>query len=381
MKKNYDRKNLNNRKLFKLIIVTIAIILFIVIGIIYENNNSVRTYLDKYVFLKEKHENNLPKISISSTNDIKVYAYKGNILLLENNVLTAYNANGNKEYSLDIGISNPIFKSSGNYLCIGEKKGKKIYVISDKNIIWQKELEGDILDITINQNGYVAVATTGMIDKTIIQTFNNKGEGQFNTYLSFTYVLDMSISPDNKNLAIAEANFSGILIQSNIKIISMEKAKNGDKDSIYYTHTKTDGDLIINVKYQAKDELACVYNDHIEIIKDGVSTNISEFSNENTLFIELNNKIIKIIKENSQIYLQVMSDSEQNAKKYEILEPKEICVSDEVVAINLGSEVLFYSNSGWLIKRYHANQEINKIVLCDTLAGVVYNDKIELVSL
>lgn len=380
MGKSYKGKTLNKKKIITLIIIILIIILFTVMGILYENNNEVRNFLDKYVFFKEKHENDLPKIAITSSSDINTYAYKGNILILKNNLLTAYNLNGNEEYTLDVEITNPIFEESGNYLCIGEKNGKKLYVISDRNIIWQKDLEGNIVDISINSNGYLAVATTGTIYKTIVQTFNNKGEEQFKDFLSYTYVIDMSVSPDSKNLAIAEANFSGIIIQSNIKIISIEKAKKGEKDSIVYTQTNTEGDLIVNVKYKNKNELVCVYDEHIEIVEGGESSIISDFEQEETLFVDLNNKIIKIIKRNSQIYLKVMDNSE-NMKEYEISEPKEIYISDENIAINLGSEVLFYNNSGWLIKRYYASQEINKIVLSDDLAGIIYNDKIELVSL
>ena len=56
-------------------------------------------------------------------------------------------------------------------------------------------------------------------------------------------------------------------------------------------------------------------------------------------------------------------------------------MSDKTIALNLGSQILFFNNSGWMIKKYYANQEINNIVLCDGLAGIVYNDKVELVSL
>lgn len=374
MGKSYNGKKINKGKIVKLIIAIVLIVLLTVVGILYENNNEVKTFLDKYVFLKEKHENNLPKIPITSASDINIYAYKENILILNKNKLTAYNPNGNEEYSLDIEISNPIFKSSGDYLCIGDKNSTKIYVILDKNIIWQRDLEGNICDITISPRGYVAAALTGSLYKTIVQTFDNKGEEQFKNFLSSTYAIDMSISPDDKYLAIAETNFSGIMIQSNIKIISTEKAE------IIYNHTNTEGDLIVNIKYQSKDELVCVYDDHIEIIKNKESSIISDFSQEDTLFAELNNKIIKIIKRNSKVYLKVFTNAE-NSKEYEISEPKEICISDDVVAINLGSEVLFYNNLGWLIKRYNATQEINKIVLSNNLAGIVYNDKIELVSL
>lgn len=374
MGKSYNGKKIKRGKMFKLIIAIVLIVFLTVIGILYENNNEVKNFLDKYVFLKEKHENNLPKIPITLANDIKVYAYKGNVLILNNNKLIAYNSNGHEDYILDIEISNPIFKSSGDYLCVGEKNGNKIYVISNKNIVWQKNLEGNIYDITINSNGYLAVAITGSIYKTIVQTFDNKGEEQFKNFLSSTYAVDMSISPDNKYLAIAETNFSGIMIQSNIKIISTEKAE------IIHNLINTEGDLIVNIKYQSKNELTCVYDDHIEIIKDGEISTVSDFSQEETLFVELNNKIVKVIKNDSKVYLKVLT-SKDNAKEYEILEPKEVCVSDDVVAINLGSEVLFYNNLGWLIKRYNGAQEINKIVLSNNLAGIVYTDKIELVSL
>lgn len=380
MKKNNERQTLNRKKLIVLIVIVVLAILLLIAGIVYEKNTSVRIFLDKYVFFKEKYENDLPKIAITSSSDINTYAYKGDVLILKNNLLTAYNSNGNKEYELDIEISEPIFETAGDYLCIGEKNGNKLYMISNKNINWQKKLEGTIEDITLNSNGYVSVATTGTIYKAVIETFDNIGELLFTDFLSSTYVIDMSLSPDNKKLAIAEANFSGIMIQSNIKEISIEKAKNGDTESIEYKQTNTNGDLIVNIKYLNKNELACIYDNHIEVIKDGTSTNISDFSKEETLFADLNNKIIKIIKQDSKIYLKVITN-EEHTKEYEISEPKEIVVSDEVTAINLGSEVLFYNNSGWLIKRYYASQEINKIVLSDSLAGIVYNDKIELVSL
>ncbi len=374
-------KELNKKKIIKLIILIIIFLILIAIGTLYENNDGVRNFLDKYIFFKERTEDNLPKISIDSTEGLSIYSYKGNILTLRNNLLTAYNHNGNEEYTLDIEISNPIFESNGDYLCIAEKNGGKVYVISNKMIVWQKDLEGNITDVNINSKGYLAVAISGTIYKTVIQTFDNNGTELFTTFLSTTYEIDMSISPDNKYLAIAEANISGILIQSNIKIISMEKAKNGEKDSIEQTYLNTEGDLIVSLEYQNKDKLVVVYDNHIELIKAGTNSKISDFTQESVLFVETNNKIIKVINRNSQIYLQIINADTNDCKEYEIDEPKEIYVSDNTIAINLGSEILFYNNSGWLIKKYSANQEINKIVLSDDLAGIVYNDKIELISL
>lgn len=381
MKMNNQEKKLNKKKIITLSIVVVVLLISAILGTLYEKVDNVRNFLDKYVFLKEKHENNLPKISINANTGLNVYSYKNKILVLENNLLTMYNQNGNEEESLDIEISNPIFKSSGDYLCIAEKGGKKIYMISGKNILWQKDLENSISDVAINSNGYLAVSLSGTIYKTIIQTFDNKGTALFKQFLSYTYVIDMDISPDNKYLAIAEVNLSGILIQSNIKILSMEKATNGDTDSAIYTNSNENGDLIINIKYQNNYMLTCIYDNHIETIKDNTNSVISDFEKEDVLFVEANNKIVKVIQEKSTTYLQIINAVTNTTKSYEIDEPKEICVSDSAIALNLGSEILFYNNSGWLIKKYCATQEIDKIVLCDNLAGVIYNDKIELISL
>ena len=59
----------------------------------------------------------------------------------------------------------------------------------------------------------------------------------------------------------------------------------------------------------------------------------------------------------------------------------EIYTNGNIIALNLGTEVEFINTGGWLVKRYVANQEITNVVLSQNLAGIVYRDKIELVSL
>jgi len=98
------------KKIIKIIILITVFILLIAIGTLYENNNDVKVFFDKYIFLKEKNENDLPKILINSQEGLSTYAYKDNILTLKNNQLIAYNEYGNEVYSLDVDISNPIFK-------------------------------------------------------------------------------------------------------------------------------------------------------------------------------------------------------------------------------------------------------------------------------
>ena len=62
------------------------------------------------------------------------------------------------------------------------------------------------------------------------------GARLFRTFLATSNVVDMSISNNNRYLAIAEANLSGIIIQSNIRIISIETAQESGENAIVHTH-------------------------------------------------------------------------------------------------------------------------------------------------
>lgn len=381
--KQINEEDKRKRNIVKIVVIVIIFLLIAILGTLYENNEKVQDFFDKYIFRKDIEENNLPSILTEEKNAVKAYSYNGKILTLNKNVLSVYNEYAKEEYNLNIEITNPIFASEGKYLCIAERGGQKVYLISGERIIWQRNLEGEIADISINKHGYIAVNVEGESYKTIIEVFDTDGNGLFNMFLSSTYVIDTSITSDNKYLAIAEVDFSGIMVQSNIEIVSIEKAMaDQEKDSIEYTYTATEGDLIINIEYDNENILSCIYDNKITKIENNEETIITNFNNENVLFADLNDDIIKVVKnENKEIDLQIINAKTGEITNYKIEEPKSIYTYEDVTAINLGTEVLFINNNGWLIKRYKSSQEINNIVLSNNIAGIVYSNKIELISL
>lgn len=382
-------KKINKKKVVNTIIIIICILLIISAVVLYTTNEKCREILDRYVFRKEVYENNLPTIKIDSNKSISTYAYNKYISVLEENKLKLYNKMGREETALDIEISTPIFEANGEYLGIAEKNGQKLYLVNNKNIVWQKDIEGKISQINVNKNGYVSVIISGTSYKAVIKVFDLNGNELFTYYLSTTNVIDTDISNDNKYFAIAEANFSGIVPQSTIKVISIEEAKNNSADAIKYTHLANANDLIINIKYQNKNELVCMYNEHIDILKEGESTELINLKNEEVLFADVNlqSKIIKITKKTTGLFsaeaeMQIINSNTKDTNIYAIENvPKSILVQDNMIAINLGTKALFINSNGWLVKKYQSSQEIQKILLCNDVAGIVSKNKIEIISL
>ena len=383
-------KKVNKKKIIIAIIIAIIVIALITITILYINKKEVRTWIDKNIFQKEKTQNNLPSIEIEEDNNSNIYAFNKNIGILNKNNFSIYDNTGKKEKELTIEISKPIFNNNNRYTAIAEEKGQKLYLIADKDILWEREIEGNISQITVNKNGYVAVTIVDTVYKTVVELFDSQGTSLFKTIISSTRVVSTTISDDNKYLAIAQVDTSGTMIQSNIKVMSIDDAKNNTDNTIKKEYKGENNDLITNIKYQEKNKLLCMYTDKITEIKtDETVEKIQEFKDKKISFasIDLDNASMTIEEKSSGLFTAdsvvniINSDNKSTSLYTAELVTKEIYTTGNIIALNLGAEVEFINTSGWLVKRYTAEQEITSIVISNSIAGIVYRDKIEIINL
>lgn len=222
--------------------------------------------------------------------------------------------------------------------------------------------------------------------KSVVQTIDSEGNELFKKYLSTTNVIDTSISNDNKYLAMAEANFSGILIQSTVEIISVEEAQINSSESIKYTHIAEADDLIIDIEYNNKDELICMYDKHIDSLDRDQNTELVNFNNEEVLFADINfsSNLVKIVKKPEGAEVQIIdSRNIQSIKTYKIEDtPRQLYTYGNIIAVNLGINVLFINDNGWLVKKYQSNQkEVQNIVISEEIAGIISKNKVKIISL
>lgn len=385
-----ENKEINKRKLIGLIILCVLLIAIIVVYIVYTQNESFRKILDEKLLKKNIEEEKLKIIKIEDYDTSNIFAFSKYIAILKSNELEIYNSMGKLETKLKLEITNPISDNSGKYLVVAEQNASKVYMVADNSVKWDKQLEGNISRVNVNENGYVSVILTGTTYKSVVVLLDNKGNEIFKTYLSNTIAIDSSISADDKYLGIAEVNPSGTLIQSNVKIVSIDKAKDTPSEAIVYTYNAPSNSLILNVEYQNKTKLVCMYNDEIHTIKDNIDSKFIDLNTQKEKItfasINLENSIVENIEEKSGLFntntkLKIVNTNTEKSSEYNFNGvTKELYCSGNKIALNLGSEIHFIAPNGWLIKKYISNQEIRKIVLTDEIAGIVYRNKIEIVK-
>lgn len=375
----------------KLIVIGIALLVIasIVIVAFYISNEQVRVFIDRNILRKEVLENDVVKIELNMQQNSSVYAYYKYVTTLSKNTLTTYSATGKKEYEHEIPISNPIYASNNRFLVIAENKGSELYVVSEANLVWQTQVEGKIEKVNINKNGYVSVIVSGTSYKSVVITYNSQGKELFKTYLSNTIALKAEISNDNKYLGIAEVNISGTLIQSNIKIVSVEKAQNDPTNSVIYTYQAEANELVTDIKYQDRAKLLCMYDSGIHLLKEQKDETILQFTDNKVIAatINLNEYIVYTVEKTVNMFStsrQVIFKNTNTQKEnlYTVNSTiKSVQACGNHVALNTGTEVLFVDTNGWLKKRYLSTQEITDIVLAEQIAIIVYKDKVEIINL
>lgn len=370
------------------ILILLGILLAIVIAR-YITDEGFRYTIDTKILKKELEQNTLSTIEINSDSTPSIFAYDKYVAVLNKNTFNIYTHDGNKQTTLDVNISNAITHACGKYIVVAEEHGKKLYLINGNSIAWQNDVEGEIAGVNVNKNGYVSVIITHTTYKSVVVLYNPEGTELFRSYLSSTYAICTDVSDNNKYLAIGEVDYSGTIVKSNIKIISVALTQTNPKESVVNKYESAIGEIVSNIEYQDKDIAVCVFNKYIQKVGPDSCEKYIDIDN-NALFLDLGlkNKVAIIEKQSSglfsyeyQMKIKNINSSSENLYILKNDMPKSLLISTELIGINLGTEVQIVNSNGMLLKTYKSNQEIKSVVVGDSIVGIVYKDKIELIGL
>lgn len=376
-------------KITVLIIILLLILALIVSIFVYYFNIDFRQWCDANVIKKEIFQEDTKSIELDGDSNTKVYAFEKYICVFRKKALEFYNKIGTQVDKIELDINEAVFATDGRYMAICEENGQKFYLICGKEKMFESEVEGNITQISVNNNGYVSIVISNPSYKSIVGVYDKTGKEVFKTNLVSSRVADISISQDSKYLAIAEIDLSGILIESSIQIISIELAQTKPLEAMVYKYEAPTNKLIMNIEYQELNKLICMYNDGIEMLKDEKITELAKFDNRHLSFttIDLNNRIVLVEEISTGQFtadtnIKIINPETLKQREYITKDvAKTIKTSDNKIAINFGTELHIVDKNGILIKKYISDSEINDIVMTDALLGVVYKDKIQIVNL
>lgn len=139
------------------------------------------------------------------TDGIKLSS--GNIAVTGKSLIS-FKANGEKRYTENIGYSSPVFKSSDKkYIAFERSTGK--YTVADKSeIIYQGDLEEEIINADIASNGNYAIITRSAQSTLVVTVYSSKNTAMFSWECTDDYLTDVALSKNGKSVAVSSINVS-----------------------------------------------------------------------------------------------------------------------------------------------------------------------------
>lgn len=375
-----------NRKVIKFTIITLIAIIILVFIALYMANKSFNLFIDTYILKKRISENDANSLTIDTDNLSLIYAYDKSLVVYSDGSINFYNTDAKQTGNIEMTLSKPIADSEDKYLALADYGLQKVCLIKSNSLVWQKDIEGKISKVSVNKQGYVAVSVTGTTYESIVMLFNENGDLLFSKYLS-TYVIDVDISDDSKYIAIAEVDNSTILPVTKIEMVSVGLASTSSENATINTYKAESNKLLTGMNFQSKNVLVCSFEDYVLKMTDSSSDRLYEFS-DLTAYLEVDSRkgFVRIDKEESSVFksdYRLKITNENNSEKVYIIEGsiKSLVCKDNKIALNLGKEVQFIDNNGWLVKKFIGNQEVKSVLVSNKIGIIVFKDKISIVNL
>lgn len=81
--------------------------------------------------------------------------------------------------------------------------------------------------------------------------------------------------------------------------------------------------------------------------------------------------------------LTILNDSGREKAIYRMgkFVPKELKISNNHIAINLGQEVIILSIDGWEKRKYNSNKEVREVILSDKLCAILYKNSFHIIDI
>ena len=327
--------------------------------------------------------------TIPASNYYAIDGNDRNLIVVGNNYAHGYSEIGKENFDINVSLKNAIISTEGDYCIIGEKDASKIYMINSNAKIWEMDIQGTILYVSVNKNGYSAIVYKQLGYKSLIKVNKPNGEELFTTYLASKYAVDVEISNDNKTLAIAEIDTDGVNVESIIELVSMNDLENQNSQKLELMENL----VITDIEYNSKNKLIVQTDKNFLFLEGEVLQKIGDDFNNNVKIASIesaDNPIIITKVDNglfdSNYVLRIYENKNSGIvyEEYQIEEaPSIVSVNNGNIAMLLENELIVVNSNGKLIKKSDIIGIVKSIVMFNNgrAIAVIHREKIEFMKI
>ena len=272
---------------------------------------------------------------------------KDGILVINKSGISEYTTSKNPVWVKELNISNPLIATDGDKFVISETDGKKIMYFNNRTMLWEKECQGAVNKVYVNNLGYVGVIFSQVGYKSGFLFLDPIGNEICTKLFAKTTLVDVDISPKGDLVAMIEVDTTTATLSSAISFMS-------NKGEIVYSSIENDS-LLAGIRFLDNTNVVAVGdNKLIKIDKNYNKTLLDDFSDKTVSGINLENtdKIIKVYRTANSIFaekstIDVLNINNKKTGTGEVAGAvKAVESSGRTIAIVLADRIDFFDISG-----------------------------------
>ncbi len=310
-------------------------------------------------------------------------AYSGYIVECNGENLMWLDKNGKNQFIRHVAVSKPVLKPSGKYLLLYDSGGRDVFVIKGKSIGWSKKLEGNIINCSMNEDGYVSIVRDMTGYKGAVEVYDPDGVQVFILARSERFVMSADVMPSGDNVLINTIDTAGINTDTNIEFTDMRgnmSASITKADSIFpsimcYNNGSllaTGTSVLVYFDNSRQEEWKKEYGKVYSADSSGKYAVVAVDGKEKSGVFKKDTTDILVV--NSKGHISNVYSLDEKVVKIEAY--------NDIIAVNTGREAIFINSSGTLKGKYTSKADILEIsFLTSQEAVVVSRNSVSVVSL
>lgn len=154
-------------------------------------------------------------------------ALDGDLLVCSPNAISLYSSSGTRYVNQAVQMQNPVVDSNGSLAVVYDAGGSSLYVLGQRELIWQGEDFDSILSARLNRDGYLTVVTQSSGYRGVVTVCDSTYTPLMSVNVSSAFVLDAALSDDGHTLAILTMGQQDGVVQSTLSLYGLNTGDSG----------------------------------------------------------------------------------------------------------------------------------------------------------
>ncbi len=213
-----------------LFLVSVAVVLGAVAVVVFRdslNLDSIRRWIH-YRSLSISDSGRAESFAYDGSLDDTFAVLDGDLLVCSPNTISLYSGSGTRYVSQSVSMDNPVVDTNGSLAVVYDAGGDELYVLGQRELIWQGEDLDSILSARLNRSGYLTVVTQSSGYRGVVTVYDATYTPLMSVNLSSAFVMDAALSDDGQTLSILTVGQEGGVFQSTLSLYAMNTGDGGE---------------------------------------------------------------------------------------------------------------------------------------------------------